>query len=140
LGNRVGELVEHLVSPNILEKFRALGFDFGRAGPNVRFSDPSLSLETEVDILLENGTLALAVEVKTKLTITDVKDHIDRMAKLRRYADAHGDRRKFIGAVAGGIIPGGVKSFAFKSGFYIIEQAGDTVRIDVPEGFVPKEW
>jgi hypothetical protein len=140
LGNRVGELVEHLVSPNILEKFRALGFNFGRAGPNARFSDPALSLETEVDILLENGDLALAVEVKTKLTVTDVKEHIGRMGKLRQYADAHGDKRRFIGAVAGGIIPGGVKSFAVKSGFYIIEQAGDTVKIEVPEGFIPKEW
>jgi hypothetical protein len=45
-----------------------------------------------------------------------------------------------MGAVAGAIIPGGVKSFAAGQGFYVLEQAGDTVKIDVPEGFKPREW
>jgi hypothetical protein len=80
------------------------------------------------------------VEVKAKLTIPDVRDHIERMEKLRRYADEHGDRRQFIGAVAGAIIPKEVKPFAIKSGFYVVEQAGDTVKIDVPEDFVPRKW
>jgi hypothetical protein len=33
-----------------------------------------------------------------------------------------------------------VKRYAVKSGFYIIEQSGDTVKIDTPEGFKPREW
>jgi hypothetical protein len=33
-----------------------------------------------------------------------------------------------------------VKGFAVKSGFFVLEQSGDTVRISVPEGFKPKEW
>ncbi|MDR1352294.1 MAG: hypothetical protein LBK05_03335, partial [Treponema sp.] len=81
-----------------------------------------------------------AVEVKTKPTVEDVKDHIGRMEKLRRYADGHGDSRRLMGAVAGAIFPDGVKSFALKSGFYVIEQAGDTAKIDVPDGFIPREW
>ncbi|MDR1411302.1 MAG: hypothetical protein LBI91_03760 [Spirochaetaceae bacterium] len=140
LGSRVGELVEHLVSPNILEKFKKLGFSFGKAAPDVRFTGPDNLTVAEVDILLENGDVALAVEVKTKLTVDDVKDHINRMEKLRRYADGHGDGRRLMGAVAGAIVPDGVKSFALKSGFYVIEQAGDTAKIDVPDGFVPREW
>jgi hypothetical protein len=140
LGGRFGELVEHLVAPNLLEKFNARGFNFGRAGPNVIFKDPQGAFITEVDILLENGDTALAVEVKAKLTIPDVREHIARMEKLRRYADEHGDKRRFVGAVAGAIIPKEVKPFAIKSGFYVVEQAGDTVKIDVPEGFMPKQW
>lgn len=140
LGNRVGELVEHLISPNILEKFKKLGFSFGKAAPNVRFTDSGNSTIAEVDILLENGDIALAVEVKTKLTVDDVKDHISRMEKLRRYADEHGDPRRLMGAVAGAIVPDGAKSFALKNGFYVIEQTGDTAKIDVPKGFVPREW
>jgi hypothetical protein len=45
-----------------------------------------------------------------------------------------------VGAVAGAIIPKEVKPFAIKNGFYVVEQAGDTVKIDVPEGFVPRKW
>jgi hypothetical protein len=140
LGGRFGELVEHLIAPNLLEKFNDLGFAFGRAGPNAVFKDPGGVFVAEVDILLENGELALAVEVKAKLTVPDVQEHLERMEKLRRYADKHGDKRQLMGAVAGAILAEGVKPFAFKSGFYVIEQAGDTVRIEVPEDFVPRKW
>jgi hypothetical protein len=136
----LGDLVEHLAAPNILDKFNVLGFEFGKAGTNVRFRDAGRVLLAEVDILLENGDIALAVEVKAKLTIPDVQKHMARMEKLRRYADEHGDPRRLMGAVAWAIIPGGVKSFAVDNGFYVLEQTGDTVKIDVPEGFTPREW
>jgi hypothetical protein len=140
LGGRFGELIEHLVAPNLLDKFNDLGFNFGRAGPNVVFKTPQGIFIAEVDILLENGDTALAVEVKAKLTIPEVREHLNRMEKLRRYADEHGDKRRFLGAVAGAIISEGAKPFAIKNGFYVVQQTGDTVKIDVPEGFVPKKW
>jgi hypothetical protein len=140
LGGRLGELVEHLVAPNILEKFNKLGYVFGKASLNVRFVDSQGGHLAEVDILLENGDTVLAVEVKSKLMIDDIRDHVARMEKLRQHADEHGDSRKLMGAVAGAIIPKESKAFAFKNGFYVIEQTGDTVAIDVPAGFIPREW
>jgi hypothetical protein len=140
LGGRLGELVEHLVAPNMLEKFNKLGYVFGKFGLDVSFVDASGAFLAEVDILLENGDVTLAVEVKSKLMIDDVRDHMARMEKLRRYAGEHGDSRKLLGAVAGAIIPKESKTFALKNGFYVIEQAGDTVKIDIPDGFTPKEW
>jgi hypothetical protein len=62
------------------------------------------------------------------------------MEILRRYADEHGDGRRHIGAIAGAIMNEQVKRCAIKSGFYVIEQSGDTVKIDAPEGFKPREW
>jgi predicted AAA+ superfamily ATPase len=121
LGSRLGELVEEIVFPNIVEKFNKLGYAFGRAGPRVCYRDSQGQYITEVDILLENGDAALAVEVKTLLTHNDVREHTQRMEKLRRYADEHGDKRKLLGAVAGGIAPEGVKAFAVKSGFFVLE-------------------
>jgi hypothetical protein len=82
----------------------------------------------------------LAVEVKTTLTDNDIREHLVRMEKLRRYADEHQDKRKLLGAVAGAIASEEVKSFAIKSGFFVLEQSGDTVKINVPEGFKPREW
>jgi hypothetical protein len=62
------------------------------------------------------------------------------METLRRYADARQDARKFYSAVAGAIIHDNVKEYALKTGFYVISQSGDTMKIDVPEGFKPREW
>jgi hypothetical protein len=45
-----------------------------------------------------------------------------------------------VGAVAGAVMSEGVKPFALKNGFYVVEQAGDTLKIDVPEDFKPREW
>jgi hypothetical protein len=140
LGSRVGDLVEHLIAPNIIEKFKELGYVFGKVAPNVKYSDPCGNYIAEVDLLLENGDATLAVEVKTTLTDDDVSDHVERMEKLRQYADEHGDRRRLLGAVAGAIASAGVKTFAIRSGFFVLEQSGDTVRISVPPGFKPKEW
>jgi hypothetical protein len=140
LGSRLGDLVEELIVPNILEKFNRLGYVFGKVAPNVRYSDSRGQIIAEVDILLENGDAVLAVEVKTTLTDNDVRDHGVRMEKLRRYADEHRDRRKLLGAVAGAIVSEEVKAFAVKNGFFVLEQSGDTVRISIPEGFKPREW
>jgi hypothetical protein len=117
-----------------------LGYVFGKAGPNVRFVNLDGSFAAEVDILLENGNTVLAMDVKAKPVIDDVREHVRRMEKLRCYADKRRDQRKLMGAVAGAIISEGVKRFALKNGFYVLEQAGDTVKIDVPENFTPKVW
>jgi hypothetical protein len=140
LGSRIGDLVEELIFPNIMEKFNKQGYAFGKAAPNVRFRTADGAYFTEVDILLENGDAALAVEVKTRLTAADVRDHLKRMEKLRLYADEHGDRRKLLGAVAGAIASGEIKTFAITSGFFVLEQSGDTVKISVPKDFTPREW
>jgi hypothetical protein len=140
LGRKFGSAVEHLVAPNLVEKFNALGFTFTKYGPNVAISDKARHLAAEIDLFLENGDCAIAVEVKAQLKIDDVKEHVERMETLRRYADARQDARKFYGAVAGAIIHDNVKEYALKTGFYVVSQSGDTMKIDVPEGFEPREW
>ncbi|MDR0654859.1 MAG: hypothetical protein LBG22_00960 [Treponema sp.] len=140
LGSKLGDLIEEMFFPNILEKFNKAGYVFGKVAPNVRYRDSRGVYVTEVDILLENGDAALAVEVKTTLTDADIREHLVRMEKLRSYADEHRDKRKLLGAVAGAIASEEVKTFAIKSGFFVLEQSGDTVRISVPEDFKPREW
>jgi hypothetical protein len=140
LGSRIGDLVEQMITPNILEKFNKLGYVFGKAAPRVQYNDLQGRHIAEVDLLLENGDTVLAVEVKTNLTTNDVRDHIKRMETLRSYADDHGDRRKLLGAVAGAITTEEVKTFAVKNGFFVLEQSGDTIRLRIPENFKPREW
>jgi hypothetical protein len=44
------------------------------------------------------------------------------------------------GALAGAIASEEVKAFAVKSGFFVLEQSWDTIKISVPEDFKPREW
>ena len=96
LGNRFGELAEHLVSPNIAQKFNDLGFRFDEISElrKVIKDEGSGRTIAEFDILLENGGSIVGVEVKSKPSYDDVDDHVKRLGKLRRYKDGIGDKRK----------------------------------------------
>ncbi|MCL1818000.1 MAG: DUF3782 domain-containing protein, partial [Spirochaetaceae bacterium] len=67
LGNRFGELAEHLVAPGVVERFNAIGFHFTRDTRDNKFKDSETGKTlAEVDIVLENGDIVIAVEVKSK--------------------------------------------------------------------------
>jgi hypothetical protein len=139
LGRKFGKIIEHMFIPNLKKKFNALGYDFGKASSNVLIGNREHNIYTEVDVFLENGDCALAVEVKTQANTGDIREHVGRMKKLRQYFDLHGDSRKLYGAVAAAVIPGNVHDFALKQGFYLIRQTGDTISIEPPQG-EPKAW
>jgi hypothetical protein len=140
LSNRFGELAEHLVAPNIKEKFNELNFTFEQISQNHEINDASGKCIAEIDILLENGDTVIAVEVKSKPVQKDIDQHIKRMEVLRRRADARHDTRKFQGAIARAIMRNEVREYVHKAGFYVIEQTGDTVMINIPPNFKPREW
>jgi hypothetical protein len=62
------------------------------------------------------------------------------MEVLRAYLDARQDKRKLLGAAAGAIVRKNVRDYAENAGFYVIEQSGDTVKIEVSAGFRPRIW
>jgi hypothetical protein len=142
LGHRFRELAEHLVAPNIIQKFNALGFHFDDISGLRRIikDEGSGQKIAEFDILLENGESIIGVEVKSRPSERDVEDHVRRLEILRLNKDKKGDKRKIYGALAGAIMLDGVKTAILKAGLYVITQTGDTVKIDVPEGFAPKAW
>ncbi|MDR1785349.1 MAG: hypothetical protein LBR23_02620 [Spirochaetaceae bacterium] len=133
LGNRIGDLIEIFAAANVIEKFRALGYEFTRSSRNITIEDKNRRSLAEVDIFLENGDFVMALEVKTNLVGADVTEHLHRMDVLRSDADRRGDKRKFLGAIAAAIAGKGVKELALSSGFYVLEQQGDNVRITAPE-------
>jgi hypothetical protein len=139
LTNLFGDVTEAMIAPKICEKFEEFGFNFPRANPNVRFNDRINGISFEVDIMLENGNKAMLIEAKTKLTRERIKYHISRMEKMHKYADLHGDKRAFLGAVAGIVVTDDVKKYALNQGFYFIEYAGENFYITPPNG-KPKEW
>jgi hypothetical protein len=141
LGNRFGELAEHLVAPGIAKRFNELGYHFDDViAERVRLVDRSGKILTEIDLLLENGDYSIAVEVKTRPKEKDAEHHIKRLEILRERKDKRGDNRKIRGAIAGAVFSKEAKAAAIAAGLYVIEQSGDTMKISVPEGFTPREW
>jgi hypothetical protein len=142
LGSRFGELAEHLVAPSINEKFNILGYQFDAISPGgLRIEVPVTGLTlAEIDLLLQNTESMVAVEVKAKLLEKDIDEHGKRLEVLRLWADRHKDGRRIHGAVAGAIVSPSVRARALKAGLYVIVQTGDTVKIDVPTGFIPRRW
>jgi hypothetical protein len=140
LGNRLGDIIEWLMTPNLHRKFCELGYTFTTTSRNKKFHDEQRHILAEVDAFLENGIYVLAVEVKTNVCATDIKEHVERMDTIRRYADAHEDTRKFLGAVAAPKIEDSVRRTAYRAGFFVIEPSEEAVEVFIPEGFKPKEW
>jgi uncharacterized coiled-coil protein SlyX len=141
LNNRFGEMAEHLVAPGIHERFFELGYNFSAIRPGgYEVCNDKKEVIAEVDILLENGDYIMAVEVKAKPHIKDIKHHIKRLKILRKDRDKHRDTRKIQGAIAGAIFGSKEKQAAIDAGFFVLEQTGDTVKIDIPKGFIPGEW
>jgi methyl-accepting chemotaxis protein len=142
LTGRFGDIVEHMVVPNLVARFQDLGFAFTKVSRNVKITDEQKRVIAEIDALLENGDFTVSVEIKSKPRIEYINDHIERMEKLKNYADSHNDKRKYLGAVAGVAFDDSVKTYALKNGFYVLEPSGETFTITRPQdrGYTPREW
>jgi hypothetical protein len=142
LGSRIGEIVENMIGGNIVDKFQVLGHDVIAYSRNKVFGKAGTADSGEIDMFLENGDIAILIEVKTTLKTADVLEHIERLEKYRRCVDASGnDKRRFVGAVAGAVVTDEVANFAQQNGLYVIVQSGDAVEIITPpEGFTAKKW
>jgi hypothetical protein len=138
LGSKAGEIAEHIIGADLVRKFNRFGYKFNQMSRRRIYKDADGRDVAEVDIFLENGEYALAVEVKMDLKVEGIQDHCNRLETLKRLAEARGDKRKYLGAAAGGIISKQAREYALKNGFYLIEPSGETARITAPEN--PRIW
>jgi RecB family endonuclease NucS len=110
-----------------------LHYHFKQASQGHKLFNPDTGqVAAEFDLLLENDTSSIGVEVKAKPTEKDLMEHIQRLELLRQYKDEEGDQRAIRGALAGAIMSESVRRAALGAGLYVIEQSGDTVRIEEP--------
>jgi len=135
INNTLGSMVEHILTPNLPQKFKKLGYSFNRIA-TYKFAE---GVYAQIDGMLENGTQAVAVEVKTTLRQMDIDEHLIRMEKIRKYADEHGDKRQFMGAMAATITDETTRNYALKKGLFVIEPSGEDVKVTKPET-EPKVW
>jgi hypothetical protein len=128
LSNKLGSIVEKIMIPDLPKKFKALGYTFDRIATFLIAE----GVYAQFDGLLENGALAIAVEVKTTLRQHYIDDHLLRMEKLRQHANEKGDTRQFMGAMAAIIVEKSIKTYALKQGLFVIEPSGNEVIITKP--------
>jgi len=135
LNNTLGSMVEHILTPGLPQKFKKLGYNFNRIA-TYKFAE---GVYAQIDGMIENGEQAIAVEVKTTLRELDIDNHLLRMEKIRKYADEHGDKRQFMGAMAATITDESTRNYALNKGLFVIEPSGEDVKVTKPAA-EPRIW
>jgi hypothetical protein len=137
----LGDLAEGLMASDLYEHFEVQGLDFDQSFQNYVVKDKKTKHRlAEVDMLLVNGTIAMAVEAKTTMTRGDVDEHEKRLEILRRVPNSLFAKRKLYAAMAAVKTSPAAHKHAIEKGFFVIELSGGTVKINMPEGFKPKTW
>ncbi|MDR0635663.1 MAG: hypothetical protein LBF87_01130 [Treponema sp.] len=140
IGNMLGDIAEGLLTTDLFEKFHALGYDFEESIANYEACEKGTKrLLAEIDMLMLNGTMALAIEAKTQMTVRDVNQHLKHMALLHSKPNRLLGDRKLYGAMAGIKMTKKARTYAIQKGFFVIEPSGDTVKIEAPAG-KPAVW
>jgi hypothetical protein len=121
--------LEFAVMKDLIEKFRELGFIFTSAYPHAVIEDKENTIFEECDITLENNDKVMIVEVMSVPTAAGIREHVERLHKIRSYASLHGDNRIVLGAVAGMFINDRDRDFALQNGIFVIEPAGGKLGI-----------
>ena len=142
LNESMGDLIETLFAPHLGEKFDAYNYNLKQVRRRVPIYDDDNRLRSDIDILLSNTTVCMAVEVKRWLETEDPVDrHIKRMQLIRQYPPPEVKGKKLLGAIVGAVVTPEAREYAEQNGFFVLELTGEDVRLlEPPEGFQHKEW
>ncbi|MFQ4136928.1 DUF3782 domain-containing protein [Nodosilinea sp. PGN35] len=137
LGGKWGLFVENMVAPACETLFLERGIPVHQVSQRVRKRENGDTLE--IDVLVLNQEHVLAVEVKSTLSVDDVKDFVDKLGRFRDFFPEHGQRQLY-GAVAGIGIDPGADRYAYRQGLFVLVQSGETVVILNDPQFQPRTW
>lgn len=137
LGGAWGRFVENMVAPACETLFLDRGIPVHQVSQRVKKRLDSDTLE--IDILVLNQDHALAVEVKSRLSVEDVRDFLVDLQNFRRFFPEYQQKRIY-GAVAAMDIEDGADKYAYRQGLFVLAQSGESVSILNNEQFQPKNW
>ncbi len=136
-----GKFVESMVQPKIVEMFQTRGVAIEMSAQSVKgFKNGQVYYE--IDILLVNSDTAVAVEVKSTLTLEDVKEHLERLEKIKEIKPKlfNLSGMTVFGAVAGMVIENNADRYAYRNGLFVLKQKGTIVEIMNDSDFKAREW
>jgi hypothetical protein len=139
LGGRLGDFVEAMVEPALVDLFKARGITVHQTMRTMLSRDDQGQIVAEVDLLVVNTDTAIVVECKSNLSVDDVNDHLERIAGFKTHWPRYADYR-VLGAVAGMVVPQQVGRYAYRKGLFVLAPSGDTVTILNDAKFIPQTW
>jgi len=137
LGGAWGRFVEDLVAPACERIFLDRGIPVDQVSQRVKRRRQGDTLE--IDVLVVNQGHVLAVEVKSSLSVPDVKDFIVDLERFSVFFPEYAAMQLY-GAVAGIGIESGADRYAYRQGLFVMAQSGDSVTLLNDSTFTPKTW
>ena len=135
-GNQWGKLLEALVQPSVIRLFQNRGIDVHYVSQRVKSQINGRS--KEIDLLLENSNVVVAVEIKTTLHVRDVDDFLTDLAEFHHFYPKFA-RDRLYGAVAGLDIVEEADRYAYRRGLFVLQVSGEeTVQLLNDEKFKPR--
>ena len=137
LGGKWGRFVENMVAPACETIFSDRGIPVHRVAQRVQGKLNGTTLE--IDVLVNNNSHVLAVEVKSSLSVEDVKEFITDLKEFRQFFPEY-NQKQLYGAVAGIEMQEGADKYAYRQGLFVLTQSGENVVIVNDTKFQPKAW
>lgn len=133
-----GKLIESLVRPSALKLFQRRNMKVTET--HQRIESQRNGSNMEIDILLTNDDVAIAVSVKTTLKVQDVRDHLDDLKEFTTFFPRY-KGVKLYGAVAGVNIEEASDKFAYRQGLFVLTSSGEgMIKMLNDEDFRPKDF
>jgi hypothetical protein len=137
LGNRLGDFVQEMVAPSIVQLFANRGIPVHQFARNVQVKRDGQAMQ--IDLMVQNDDVVILVEVKSALSVDDVNEHLERLANFKTVFPRHADTR-VMGAVTAMVIPDNVASYAYRQGLFVLGQRGEIMQILNDAQFQPHIW
>jgi hypothetical protein len=137
LGNRLGEFVEAMVEPALVDLFRARGLDVSEV--HRRVTSHRGGERIEIALLVTDSDVAVALKCRSHLKREEVERHVERMNKFKRLLPKYADMR-IQGAVAGMVVDEDAIQAAQAAGLWVLAPSGETVALKNDPGFAPRVW
>ncbi len=137
LGGKWGRFVENMVAPACETLFLNRDIPVHQVSQRVRKRLDGKTLE--IDVLVTNENHVLVVEVKSSLSVDNVKELIKNLTEFRQFFPEY-NHKQLYGAVAGIEIEEGADKYAYRQGLFVLAQRGENVAILNDTEFQPKTW
>ncbi len=129
-----GKLVESLVEGRLLALLRGFGFAVTQTFQNATDENKLM----EFDIIADDTTESIVVEVKTTLKIDDINYFLEKLGRFKEVFRTFGSKTVF-GAVAFLKAENNVRQYAEKMGLIVIKATGNGTILNQKD-FKPKGW
>jgi len=144
VSSRLGKITELIVVPKLRHNMNAQGHNFERAEPDALIRGVINGRKEDIaqlDMLLSGPTEAMAVEVKSRLKESSVREHLGRLQGLRDHEVEAGIKgKKLFGAVVGVAIDEFARKVARENGLYIVEIHEEEGKLKVEKPETCRTW